>query len=109
MSPAINQTNYLRFLSQEPIKKQEYAPLLWNWHKHNFPRDTDITEDQLRYWEHLPILPIVATLILTLTVFLLLIFQRNPSLVTGIVAAGLGTIALYLFLSSINDNRISYE
>lgn len=65
--------------------------------------------DQLRYWEHLPILPIVATLILTLTVFLLLIFQRNPSLVTGIVAAGLGTIALYLFLSSINDNRLSYE
>lgn len=45
MAPGLNKTvKYLRFLSREPVKRQEYQALLWNWNRHEVPRNSDIAE-----------------------------------------------------------------
>uniref|UniRef100_A0A1Y1LI59 Uncharacterized protein n=1 Tax=Photinus pyralis TaxID=7054 RepID=A0A1Y1LI59_PHOPY len=75
----------------------------------NFFVDTDTLDVHTPYWEHMTIVPILATIMLIATVFLLVLFRHSPSMVAGTVAACLTMIAIYLILSSVNESRIRFS
>lgn len=53
-------------------------------------------------WDTTPILPVLATIILAIIVFLLILFRQSPGVVAGTVAGCLVIIAVYLFLTSLS-------
>lgn len=60
-------------------------------------------------WEALSLVPILATVLLIATAFLLVIFRHSPALVAGTIAASLTIVCIYLTLSSLQNNIAKYE
>lgn len=66
--------------------------------------------DSAKRFEHpSPIVPVLAVVMLTITVFLLILFRQNPGLVAGTVAGCLIIISIYLTLNTIKENTLTYE
>ena len=115
MNSVQNQMDGNEDLPQTKSPIMQYYSLykrLWNesdYSSKNFYVNTDVLEVHSSYWEHMTIVPILATVMLIATVFLLVLFRNSPSMVAGTVAACLTIIAIYLILSTLHDSKIQYE
>jgi len=95
--------------------KLQFSNLYWShWNAkdpsmRNFFVDPDTLEVRSQYWEHMTIIPILATIMLAATVFLLVLFRQSPTMVAATVAACLIFIGIYLILNTLNENRLKYE
>lgn len=75
-----------------------------------FSNHTDIYQlNQYRYYDLSLLVIFVVTIILTIVIFLLIIFRRWPNLVTAIVAGLLMSISLYSISLALHTNRVLYE
>ncbi|KAF2882960.1 hypothetical protein ILUMI_23188 [Ignelater luminosus] len=74
-----------------------------------FNVNPDFLEVRSQYWEHVTIVPILATVMLAVTVLLLVLFRQSPAMVAGTVAACLAMIGIYLILSTLNEKQIKFE
>ncbi|XP_057656562.1 uncharacterized protein LOC130894043 [Diorhabda carinulata] len=56
-------------------------------------------------WSPLILIPLIATVVLVITILLLMIFRQNPTLVISTVAGCLIFITVYLIMVAMNSSR----
>ncbi|KAK4875778.1 hypothetical protein RN001_012200 [Aquatica leii] len=106
----INVTENMKLNSSAESYNMLYERL---WNKtnpstRNFFVDPDTLEVRGRNIDHITVIPIIATIMLICTVFLLILFRHNPTMVAGTVAGCLTVIGIYIILTACHDNKLAY-
>ncbi|XP_025832068.1 uncharacterized protein LOC112904951 [Agrilus planipennis] len=114
MEPNVNNLTISFIESASNSSKPIAHRFVWAFHPRdplirNVFVDTDKLDVHSQYWESITLVPILATVMLAVTVFLLVLFRQTPTLVAATVAATLTIIGIYLILSSITESRPKYE
>ncbi|CAH0554994.1 unnamed protein product [Brassicogethes aeneus] len=60
-------------------------------------------------WAPVVIVPLLATILLAISVFLLIIFRQNPAFVISTVAGCLIFVTIYLTLTAIDSSRQTFS
>jgi len=105
-----NEANQSLWISRG-TRKSYINHIYWNWQPNdpNIRNIYDNADGMPQSWDHSPIVPILAVVMLAVTVFLLVLFRQNPGLVAGTVAGCLIFIGMYLTLSTLQENKLKFE
>lgn len=60
-------------------------------------------------WEAVLLIPLLATIILALTVFLIVLFRQSPIMVIGTISGCVIFIGIYLILTALNTATVVLE